>query len=407
MKKAEHPCFEDHVKAVVHKLRGDLGDLFISMDLNPTRPQDMARHLGLNKNLTWKISRIICETDPYIAIPHVPGKPGMNILLRSMEEAGASPRAIDALRNTLAEFDSMVKIHAGDRATLEMMLGNLTQDGEQQRNESHRKLSYLGNSATWGVQAQVQITTNFIAPDGSGDKVDLAWLSGLVGFRRLRPDVVWAMASARKTADNGSMLPLGSIEAIDMSFSGRDTAPLMGAFCSKPLPEIRTVFGPESRLRFDLVEGPVGNTASATCIIGLFGRSFVIRYRETNDTIGEHLVRLSTPVELLINDLFVHRDLEYAMSPQVNLYSQLPGGQAYPAAGRDRGKLPLHEKLIHLGVGTSGVLTPEFPQYKKMIESVHDRLGWNPDLFHGFRLRMRYPPIPTIAVMQYDLPERL
>jgi hypothetical protein len=405
-KLSDVPPFEEHVKIVAHKLRGDLAELLASVDSDPSRPQEMARQFGLNKNLTWKVSHIVCENDPYAAIPHIPGKSGINILLKSLKKAGAPERAISSVRKTIAEFDGMVKIHAGDRATLEMMLGNLTSDGENQRSEAHRKMSFMGNSATWGIQARVQVTTNFIAPGTKEDWVDLAWLSGLVDFRRLRSEVAWTMASARKTVDDGSLLPLGNIEPIDVNFNGGDKAPLMGDFCSRPLPAIRTVAGPESMLRYELIEGPVGNTAATSCIVGLFGRNFVIRYRTEDDTLGEHFARLNTPVEFMIHDLFVHEDLEYALAPEIFLYSQLPGGPVYPSAGRAGGLLPLYEKVIDLGKGISGVTTPEVLQYRQMVQAVYDRLGWDAAKFHGFRFKMRYPPIPSLAVLRYELPEK-
>ena len=49
------------------------------------------------------------------------------------------------------------------------------------------------------------------------------------------------------------------------------------------------------------------------------------------------------------------------------------------------------------------MMTVEIPQYKSMIEAVHDRLGWEAGRFHGFRFKMRYPPIPALAVLRYDL----
>jgi len=124
------------------------------------------------------------------------------------------------------------------------------------------------------------------------------------------------------------------------------------------------------------------------------------------NTLGEHIARLSTPSEILIHDLIVHEDLDYAFSPDISLYNQLPSAPEYPASGRDQGLLPVHEKVIELGRGPAGLTTVELPQYKSMIQAVHERLGWNADQFHGFRFKMRYPPIPAMAVLRYDLTER-
>lgn len=391
---------------VLGRVRTAFAELFTAMGVNPTRPQDVARQLNLNKNLTWKISKIVREHDPAAAFPHIPGRAGLTILFDSLRKAGAPVPALAEVNKALNELDELIEVHAGDRETFEMMIGNLARstDGQQQ-GEAQRKLSFRGNSAVWGVQARVQLCVNFIAPNADPDWADLAWLSGLVDFRRLRSDATWAIASARKAADDGTILPVGNIESIDPDYNGPDQAPLLGRFCSAPVPTIRAELGKDGYVRYELVEGPIGKTAAATCIVGIFGRRFVRRTAAEGDTIGEHVARLYTPVELLIHDLFVHKDLTYAFSPDVFLYSQLPSHPTFPHGGRDRGLLPIHEEVKALGKGSTATLTPELPQYHGMIESVFGRLAWNPADFHVFRFEMRYPPIPTLAVLHYTLPD--
>lgn len=400
------PPFEEHARTVFEQFRANVTDIFTAMDLNLSKPQDVARRLHLNKNLTWKISRIVREHDPAAAFPHMPGKAGLTILVDSLRKAGAPSAGLNALNDTLRGLDDLIEVHAGDRETFDMMIGGLARatDGQQQ-GESQRKLSFRGNSAVFGVQARVQLCVNFIAPSDDPQFVDLAWLSGLVDFRRLRGDTSWAIASARKATDDGTILPVGDLRAIDPDYHGEDCAPLLGKFCSNPIPAIRADFGADGFVRYELVEGPIGNTAAATCIVGIYGRRFVRRVAEANDTMGEHVARLNTPVELLIHDFFVHKDLKYAFSPDVFLYSQLPSLPPFPKGGRKRGLLPLYEKIQSLGKGSSAVLTPELPQYHGMIESVFTRLEWKDKDFHVFRFIMKYPPIPTLAVLRYDLPK--
>ncbi len=395
--------FEDHVKKVLQAVRVSLVDLISSVGADPLHSQDMARRFGLNKNMCWKISKIIREEDLFAAVPHIPGKSGSGIFLRSMNKAGAPKRVVQSFREAIAEFDEMVRTHSGDRATLDMMLGNVTREGQKEREEAHRRLAFQGNSATWGVQARAQLCVNVIAPSHDENLVDLAWLSGLVDFRRLRHDVPWAMASARKVADDGAVMPVGTIEAIDPEYVGDDKAPLLSEFCSSPLPKVRVVPGPDGLIRYELSEGPVGNTAALSCMIGLHGRAFVRRTRAENDTLGEHAARLYTPVETLIHDFFIHEELEYAMNPSVHLYSMMPGGPAYPTSGRDAGKLPLADTVNEIGNPTEAI-TPSIPHYRRMLGSVIDRLGWDAKRFRGFRLTMRYPPIPAIAIFRYELP---
>ena len=40
------------------------------------------------------------------------------------------------------------------------------------------------------------------------------------------------------------------------------------------------------------------------------------------------------------------------------------------------------------------------------MERVCERLGWNLEDFRGYRVVMNYPPIPTVLILRYPLPER-
>lgn len=398
--------FEDHSRLVMGMVRTAFSELLSSLGLNPARPQDISRQLNLNKNLTWKISRILKEHDPAAGFPFVPGKSALTILLEAFKKAGAPVQALTKVRHAFGELENLIETHAGDRETFEMMIAGLAQSSDrQQLAEAQRKHSFKGNSATWGVQAKVQICTNFIAPGTDKRKADLAWLSGLIGFWRLRRDVTWAMAAARKTGDDGTAVPEGEIHALDPDYDHDGAVPLFGDFCSQPLPEIHTDRNADGMTRYELAEGSIGNAATTTCIIGLFGRNFVARRRATNDTRGEHFVRLYTPVETLFHDLFVHKDLSYALYPQILLYSQMPGGPVFPLANREKGQLSIFDPIIKLGACPPDTVTSEIPFYPAMIGSVFSRMGWNANDFHGFRFRLRYPPIPTVALWRYDLPD--
>jgi hypothetical protein len=130
-------------------------------------------------------------------------------------------------------------------------------------------------------------------------------------------------------------------------------------------------------------------------------------------------VQMTTPAEVFVFDLYVHRDAsllgteEGADAPEVNLYSLLPGAPPYPLAGRERGRLPLREPLIDLGGarspggGAPDAILPEFARYNQAVEMIFTRLGWSASDFHGYRPKMRYPPIPALAVLRTVLPERV
>src|SRR5215471_18956128 len=118
-------ALEEDCREVLQALRGQLIELYSAAGLDPGQPQEVARRLGLNKNLTWKVSKIINAADGLSAIQHVPGAAGMEILLTGLESAGASRRNIDAVHEALERFDQVVERHAGDRAHLDLILDSM------------------------------------------------------------------------------------------------------------------------------------------------------------------------------------------------------------------------------------------------------------------------------------------
>ena len=84
--------FDQDLDNAFQRIRGTLTELLSSVNADATRPQDLARRFGVNKNLAWKVARIVSVTEPHAAIPHMPGASGMETLLGAMESAGASTK---------------------------------------------------------------------------------------------------------------------------------------------------------------------------------------------------------------------------------------------------------------------------------------------------------------------------
>ena len=403
-------AFEDHVRVAAQGIRSVLAQVLAAVGADPTQPRGMARRFGLDKTLAWKLSRIVTEDNVLELVDYLPGRAGLDIAIRSLEDAGAAAYSIAALRHALAEFERVVELHCGDRETLELMLGFMQRD-DQERIEAHRKRAFQGNRAIWGVQARLQVCAQFIAPSAAKpSKLDIATVSGLVDLRRLRQDTVWPVARFRQFTDDGHLLPDQSIEAIDDGATKAHGLPLWREYCSTPLPTLRARPASGGIVNYELQPGLVGATGAATCIVGWFARARFDMHRDpkhphVND-FGEHMVGVNTPVETMIFDFYVHRSMKHAMHPEMAIHSQLPTEPLYPEGGRDRGRLHISERVLDLGESPLHVVTPEMPEYSEMTAQTFDRLGWNAADFRGFRFRMRYPPMPTLAIFRYPLPDR-
>jgi hypothetical protein len=105
-------------------------------------------------------------------------------VLDAFTRVGASDALVTEARLAMDEFEVMVKEHADDRETFEMMLSGLAESGQGERELAHRKIAFQGNSATWGVQARVRFCTYIVAPSGEPGVGDTAVIGGLVDLRR-------------------------------------------------------------------------------------------------------------------------------------------------------------------------------------------------------------------------------
>jgi hypothetical protein len=61
------------------------------------------------------------------------------------------------------------------------------------------------------------------------------------------------------------------------------------------------------------------------------------------------------------------------------------------------------EQIEEIGHCPPFSATPLIPGYSKMVDRVYTRMGWSAKDFHGFRVVMKYPPMPTAIMIRHDL----
>lgn len=387
----------------MEQLRGALTELLASIDADPSVPYVVSRQLQINKNLAWKICRIVTTSEPFAAVELLPGAQGMEIFLKAADVMGATKANIQAVESALRGFDELIEAHAGDRRTLDLMLASHEQSPREPAEET-RRLAFEGNSAIWGIQARVRFGSYFVAPNAEDPTiVDAVNVGGLIDARRMRPDVTAPVFLAHSYNDDGTTR-LANHEPLDPSAAADDMSFLMPTFCSPNAPELVPMrSGPT--VRFELPRGPVGRSAAASWVFGARIPRLGTLYRDDVNRYGQHSTRLYVPVESLLVDLFLHRGLPLGNDVSAALFSQLTGEQ-FRGVARAGDRLPLRDGVIELSGRPPVVATPLLPRYSEMIRWTFERLGWNAADFTCRRLVMKYPPIPTVLVLRYSLPER-
>ena len=361
----------------------------------------LARELEIDKTLAWRAVRLARATDPWEAAAHVPGPAGFRILIEAFVRSGAEASALDALRVAVDDFDAMVRTHAGDRPTLDLLLASSApqrMDGKQL--EAGRRQAFRGGSAVWGVQARTRYLARAIAPNREEpDLADLASIAGFLDFRRLRPVTAWPLLHLVTYQDG---VEIGVFEPM---VPVRDGAPpVLEEFSSGPLPDFGSVR--EGRdLYFTLPEGPVGNTGTFSCAFGWLDRHVGPLHAERAGDVAENYAVCTTPVELLQFDLFVHHDIPLPAVPGVSLQAEMPGPRFQLASHTPARDLPLAERVLELGAPPE-VSTPHVPRYDRIAARVCAALDRTLEEFRGFRVVVRYPSVPTRVVLSFPLTPR-
>lgn len=382
-------------------IRGALIDLFDSVGADPREPQEVARRFELNRNLTWKLSRVVGAADPLSALQHLPGQAGVELAVDAFERAGAPHHAADSVRSAMRSFLDVVKEHAGDREQLELTLESMGMLAPDTASLNGREMAFRGNSSVWGVQARTRLTMMMVAPGSADSTHDYVMLTGLVGLRRLRPSVRWRLARAQTHDDKGAALRNDrGMEEIEPKAPG-DTPLIVRSFCSPSMPQL------ECRPTADGVEiclpaGQVGNRGAFDCYLGYIYRGIDSK-PGPNNLWGSAAAPITLPVEELVFDLLVHKDVRMPALPEVKMYGFPHGGPDGPGAQTPDNELPLQERLLELAGRPPAQATPAVPGLSKMASAMYARMGWAPEDFRGLRLVLRHPPMSSRVVMRWPL----
>ena len=398
--------FEQQVLDAFQVLRGALIEVFAAAKVDASRPYPAARDLEVNKNLTWKASKIIRATGPNEAIQHLPGKAGMKLLLDALEAHGADHESVERTRHAVEAFDRVIEKHSGDKATLELMLDGLNNGtNENEQLEKSRKLAFQGNSGVWGMQVRARLTTFVMAPDAPGStNFDNVLLTGFLGLKRLRMETPWTLLRLQSYRDDGTT-KLSDSTALDRKAEELWGVPLLPAFSTPGLPRLE-VRQEENELAIELPGGPVGKQGSADIFFGRMDRSFASMLASPPDVRGEFLTNYTLPIREAQFDVIVHEDLPPITDSSFRLFSRLDGPLPPPSQRRERMAMPIDIEVRDLGTGLPAMATPLYPRYTELIASTFADAGWDPRRFRTLRAHIQYPPLGTVGVFSFPLEER-
>lgn len=396
MSSLEQECGE-----AVGRLRAALIGLYDNVGADPASPQDVARTFRINKTLTWNMAKLMQAGDGLAAVPHVPGNSSIERFLKATETRGANKKIVDAVRDATREFERVISVHVGDRATLDLIIDGMA-SGEGAGLEQSRKRAYLGNSGIYGVQARTNLMCCFLAPNAQdSSQLDMVMLRGLLGVRRLRPTVRLPIFRTRQWSQAGQAIASQEWQPIEEETN----SPFLSRFNSGDVPEIEAVHAPGGT-DYLIQPGPIGNRGAFDCFFGDMIRAGASRYQDHEDATGEFGVTVTAPTESVLFDIIAHRDIPFVLDAESFVYAHLYTGGQMDGHWDEASLLPIRQRTVSLPGSPPAVATKQVPKYSEIHDYIYERLGWDPSEFRGVRLEMKYPPLGSTVVQRFMLPER-
>jgi hypothetical protein len=400
------PSFGPQAEQAILRLREAFADIIGSVNGDACRPHEVTKAFGVDKQLGWKIAKLVETGDPFSAGRHLPGPGGIRIFLERARRCKVSPELLSNANSAVQELDELVARHAGDRSSFDLMLSCCSDGGAEQKDWERRRESFRGNSFIWGVQAKTRLGAFFMAPGAVPGRLDVAAVYGFVGLRRLRPNVPWVITRSFCTTTAGQARNDLRREPLDprgLEHDGESTVPLVRGFCSEPLPEFHRVGVAPGYVEEEIVGGEVGNTGAVTCIAGEILRGGMSYYRDAHNQHHLATSTITTPCETLIFDQIIHEQVFGRIEPELIVYSALGPGDRFPGGRPDRLTLAVSERVERIGRGASVLRTAHMPRYPELARYVFQRMGWEGNAFEVYRVEMRFPPMPSYVVMRHEL----
>lgn len=401
------PChtgcdFEREAGVVINAIRRLYAEVIETGIGRAGSASEVADGFGIHRKLGWQIARAAYDDDPFLAARFIPTPRAVRTWIDAARLKAINDDLLDEVERATLAFDQFIATHAADRAQLEIMLEACARAPDESSDERWRREAFNGNSYIWGVRVRTQIATAFMAP--SAEKpgwFDFARLNALLGFVRTRPDVRWVVAQAVTIRSDGDTVSRPQRAPLVPSDAARmHGVPIIEQFCSPASPPIIRRQGAHDLIEDELQPGPVGQSGEIDLVMGEVLRAMAPMHGSRPGENALFGTGVRAPTELLLCDLFVHRDLFPGVERTMRIYSELFS----PVARDERDALTVAGRVQHLGSGLGRLSTPEAPHYRKMSTFVFTTLGWNPEAFDLYRIRLAYPPMPASVMFQHPLP---
>lgn len=409
----ETPTLELHLTRLGEALATRLARVVAAIPGSPVGPVKLAKAIGMDKVLASRVLRASAHRNPIAALKAMPGPEPLRRLSQAAKRRGVDPALIKDLDASVADFDLLLRRDVGDRSALDTILASWLPESRAEFELSRKQGVYRSISQLRGTSADVMINTVFVTPTPNDPShIDLNWVIGMLGLRRVRPGAVIKFASRRIVKDPATDLPR-SLLSLDATPAHDIAGLILPQFCSKPIPEVTV--RPAGEVVHYLVRDHgfgVGPNASVDLVFGEVSRRELSRLPTppTRPGRGTQLfvfAEVNTPTKRLLFDVFIHKDLAPKSGElSLHVYDTAFEGSASPNdPARNLDRLDLLESITPLGPALRQTRAANIPWYEEMLATTAQKLALPPNDLLGWRVEIEYPIYGSQVTLGWDSPE--
>ncbi|MCC6677326.1 MAG: hypothetical protein IT436_09290 [Phycisphaerales bacterium] len=365
-------------------------------------PVALARDLRLDKVLTSRLLRALDAGDPFAAVHRMPGPEPLRRLLKACSARGADRGEVASAEGAVDRFDRLINSELGDRQALDTIVAAWVPDVRREFELRRKQAAFRAVSELRGIRAQSLYSAVLLAPSaGDEDRIDVVWLYGLYGVRRVRPDATLKLATRRlahPTSDRRPLTLAGAPVADDPA------GVRLARFCSDPPPPL------EVRPLGEVVHyilGPTGYGPGSAVDLVMAERSPAdlprrVERRPERPRRAHFFAEVSTPAEMLVLDLFADERLWPGQTPELTLFdTSFEGVASVNDPARDVDRMDLLETVTPLGPGIGRAGSAEVPRARELLQEACDTAGMEGTRLRGFRVRIEYPLYGSQATLSF------
>lgn len=382
--------FQDQADRVLAELRDAFAQILAVVPGRARRAVDLQRALGVDAPLAWRIFRVAIADDPLLIAQYVPTRGQLQTLLEALGQR-APTTACQRVRQAIDGYEEFRREHAGDRETLDAMIGALRPGATSQIDEKTRRTAFKQMARIWGLQVQTAARALILYPGSEpGAPLGGAVITALIGLHAVRPDVPLVVhATARFKAD------ARAAESGPGAYRAEDRSGLLLEF-SSPGVEYRTEVGEDETVATRICSPGIGRRAA----VNTFALAVAKVASDPADRVALNSM-MFTPAELCHLELLVPVGLTDPRTARMSVYGRRSRvDRVFERRATDL--LPMHEPVVHLGAIELVPPLAGVPRWPEVVRHVLSEVGAYGTRFDAYRCRVPYPVLHTLVSVQAD-----